>query len=154
MWASLTTATQTASDCLHFDISLAMVVQCAAAIPGKMNGIDTHWIWQEGRERLTKEPMQICPIPAACSGVGTGGFPPEFRKTPGQSLRFFHCSPERTVPETWDLHTRRLRRTALPLWPPRGSAAIIFPKASTGIRDSGQPIPGRHKAQQVQSYNQ
>lgn len=43
----------------HFDISLAMVVQCAAAIPGKMNGIDTHWIWQEGRNRLTKEPMQI-----------------------------------------------------------------------------------------------
>ncbi|MDD7391247.1 MAG: enolase C-terminal domain-like protein [Fusobacterium gastrosuis] len=43
----------------HFDVSLAMVVQCAAAIPGKMNGIDTHWIWQEGRERLTKEPMQI-----------------------------------------------------------------------------------------------
>ena len=43
----------------HFDISLAMVTQCAAAIPGKMNGIDTHWIWQEGRERLTKEPLQI-----------------------------------------------------------------------------------------------
>lgn len=43
----------------HFDISLAMVVQCAAAVPGKMNGIDTHWIWQEGRERLTKIPLQI-----------------------------------------------------------------------------------------------
>ena len=43
----------------HFDVSLAMVVQCAAAIPGKMNGIDTHWIWQEGRERLTKQPMEI-----------------------------------------------------------------------------------------------
>ncbi len=43
----------------HFDISLAMVAQCAAAIPGKLNGIDTHWIWQEGRERLTKNPMQI-----------------------------------------------------------------------------------------------
>ena len=43
----------------HFDISLAMVVQCAAAIPGKMNGIDTHWIWQEGIERLTKQPLQI-----------------------------------------------------------------------------------------------
>lgn len=43
----------------HFDISLAMVVQCAAAIPGKMNGIDTHWIWQEGIERLTKRPLQI-----------------------------------------------------------------------------------------------
>ncbi len=43
----------------HFDISLAMVVQCAAAVPGRLNGIDTHWIWQEGRERLTKEPLQI-----------------------------------------------------------------------------------------------
>lgn len=43
----------------HFDISLAMMVQCAAAIPGKMNGIDTHWIWQEGRERLTRKPMEI-----------------------------------------------------------------------------------------------
>ena len=43
----------------HFDISLAMVAQCAAAIPGRMNGIDTHWIWQEGINRLTKNPMQI-----------------------------------------------------------------------------------------------
>ncbi|MBQ7063321.1 MAG: glucarate dehydratase [Firmicutes bacterium] len=43
----------------HFDISLAMMVQCAAAIPGRMNGIDTHWIWQEGRNRLTVEPLQI-----------------------------------------------------------------------------------------------
>ena len=40
----------------HFDISLAMMTQCAAAVPGKLNGIDTHWIWQEGIERLTKEP--------------------------------------------------------------------------------------------------
>ena len=43
----------------HFDVSLAMVVQCAAAVPGRMNGIDTHWIWQEGLERLTKAPLQI-----------------------------------------------------------------------------------------------
>jgi len=43
----------------HFDISLAMMTQCAAAVPGKLNGIDTHWIWQEGLERLTKEPLQI-----------------------------------------------------------------------------------------------
>ena len=43
----------------HFDISLAMMVQTAAAVPGRMNGIDTHWIWQEGVERLTKEPLQI-----------------------------------------------------------------------------------------------
>ncbi|MPM48992.1 Glucarate dehydratase [bioreactor metagenome] len=43
----------------HFDISLAMMVQCAAAVPGRLNGIDTHWIWQEGLERLTKAPLEI-----------------------------------------------------------------------------------------------
>ena len=30
-----------------------------AAAPGDITAIDTHWIWQEGRERLTKEPLQI-----------------------------------------------------------------------------------------------
>lgn len=43
----------------HFDISLAMVVHTAAAVPGNINAIDTHWIWQEGIERLTKEPLLI-----------------------------------------------------------------------------------------------
>lgn len=43
----------------HFDISLAMMVHCAAAVPGRLNGIDTHWIWQEGIDRLTKAPLQI-----------------------------------------------------------------------------------------------
>ena len=43
----------------HFDISLAMIVHTAAAVPGKINACDTHWIWQEGDERLTKEPLQI-----------------------------------------------------------------------------------------------
>jgi glucarate dehydratase len=43
----------------HFDISLAMVVHTAAAVPGNINAIDTHWIWQEGIEGLTKQPMQI-----------------------------------------------------------------------------------------------
>lgn len=43
----------------HFDISLAMFTQVAAAVPGEITAIDTHWIWQEGTERLTKEPLQI-----------------------------------------------------------------------------------------------
>ncbi len=43
----------------HFDISLAMFTQVGAAVPGKYNALDTHWIWQEGIERLTKEPLQI-----------------------------------------------------------------------------------------------
>ncbi|WP_298996681.1 enolase C-terminal domain-like protein [uncultured Desulfovibrio sp.] len=43
----------------HFDISLAMFTHVAAAAPGRVTAIDTHWIWQEGRERLTKEPLPI-----------------------------------------------------------------------------------------------
>ena len=42
----------------HFDISLAMFTHVAAAAPGKITAIDTHWIWQDG-QRLTKEPFQI-----------------------------------------------------------------------------------------------
>lgn len=42
----------------HFDVSLAMFTHCAAAAPGRVTAIDTHWIWQDG-ERLTKEPLQI-----------------------------------------------------------------------------------------------
>ncbi|MHA2943146.1 enolase C-terminal domain-like protein [Ralstonia mannitolilytica] len=42
----------------HFDISLAMFTHVAAAAPGKITAIDTHWIWQDG-QRLTREPFQI-----------------------------------------------------------------------------------------------
>ncbi|WP_223587969.1 glucarate dehydratase [Neobacillus bataviensis] len=43
----------------HFDISLAMFTHVAAAAPGEITAIDTHWIWQEGIERLTQDPFQI-----------------------------------------------------------------------------------------------
>ena len=42
----------------HFDISLAMYTHVAAAAPGRITAIDTHWIWQDG-QRLTKEPLRI-----------------------------------------------------------------------------------------------
>jgi glucarate dehydratase len=42
----------------HFDISLAMFTHCAAAAPGTITAIDTHWIWQDG-ERLTRDPLKI-----------------------------------------------------------------------------------------------
>ncbi len=42
----------------HFDISLAMFTHVAAAAPGEITAIDTHWIWQDG-QRLTKEPFKI-----------------------------------------------------------------------------------------------
>ncbi|WP_394559840.1 glucarate dehydratase [Aquipseudomonas alcaligenes] len=42
----------------HFDISLAMFTQVAAAAPGRITAIDTHWIWQDG-QYLTREPLQI-----------------------------------------------------------------------------------------------
>jgi len=42
----------------HFDVSLAMFTHVAAAAPGRVTAIDTHWIWQDG-QRLTKEPLKI-----------------------------------------------------------------------------------------------
>lgn len=42
----------------HFDISLAMFTHVAAAAPGDITAIDTHWIWQDG-QNLTKNPFKI-----------------------------------------------------------------------------------------------
>jgi len=42
----------------HFDISLAMFTHVAAAAPGDVTAIDTHWIWQDG-QGLTRAPLQI-----------------------------------------------------------------------------------------------
>jgi glucarate dehydratase len=42
----------------HFDVSLAMFTHVAAAAPGQVTAIDTHWIWQDG-QRLTKAPLRI-----------------------------------------------------------------------------------------------
>lgn len=42
----------------HFDVSLAMSTHVAAAAPGEVTAIDTHWIWQDG-QRLTKDPLRI-----------------------------------------------------------------------------------------------
>ncbi|WP_029915865.1 enolase C-terminal domain-like protein [Pelobacter seleniigenes] len=42
----------------HFDISLAIFTQCAAAAPGNITAMDTHWIWQDG-QHLTNNPYQI-----------------------------------------------------------------------------------------------
>jgi glucarate dehydratase len=42
----------------HFDVSLAMFTHVAAAAPGSITAIDTHWIWQDG-QRLTHDPFLI-----------------------------------------------------------------------------------------------
>src|SRR5215469_4021014 len=42
----------------HFDISLAMFTQVAAAAIGPVTAVDSHWIWQDGQQ-LTCEPLQI-----------------------------------------------------------------------------------------------
>ncbi len=42
----------------HFDVSLAMFTHVAAAAPGRVTAIDTHWIWQDG-QHLTREPLKI-----------------------------------------------------------------------------------------------
>ena len=57
----------------HFDISLAMAVNAAAAAPGNVYDIDTHWIWQDG-QNLTKSPYQIkdgvIKLPSTTEGLG------------------------------------------------------------------------------------
>lgn len=56
----------------HFDISLAMMTHVAAACPGNITAIDSHWIWQDG-QRLTQQPLKIrdgkLPVPTA-PGLG------------------------------------------------------------------------------------
>ncbi len=42
----------------HFDVSLAMFTHAAAAAPGRLTAIDTHWIWQDG-QFLTRQPLRI-----------------------------------------------------------------------------------------------
>lgn len=42
----------------HFDVSLAMFTHVAAAAPGKVTALDTHWIWQDG-QALTTSPLKI-----------------------------------------------------------------------------------------------
>ena len=58
----------------HFDISLAMFTHVGAAAPGKPTAIDTHWIWQEGDQRLTgsrcrsvraRSPCRTSPVSAS-----------------------------------------------------------------------------------------
>ncbi|WP_283680279.1 enolase C-terminal domain-like protein [Lentilactobacillus sp. Marseille-Q4993] len=57
----------------HFDISLAMSVNAAAAAPGNIYAIDTHWIWQDG-QYLTKNPLSIkngkISLPSSSIGLG------------------------------------------------------------------------------------
>jgi glucarate dehydratase len=56
----------------HFDVSLAMFTHVAAAAPGDITAIDTHWIWQDG-QRLTVSPIPLVDghltVPAA-PGLG------------------------------------------------------------------------------------
>ncbi|MCG7595250.1 enolase C-terminal domain-like protein [Mycobacterium sp. PSTR-4-N] len=42
----------------HFDVSLAMFTHVAAAAPGNITAIDTHWIWQDG-QAITADPYEI-----------------------------------------------------------------------------------------------
>ena len=42
----------------HFDISLAMFAQTAAAAVGEITPVDTHWIWQDG-QNITKNSYKI-----------------------------------------------------------------------------------------------
>lgn len=42
----------------HFDITLAAFIQCAAAAPGEITAIDTHYVWQDG-QHLVRNPLRF-----------------------------------------------------------------------------------------------
>lgn len=76
----------------HFDISLAMIAQTAAAVPGNPTAVDTHWIWQEGRERLTKNPMRIVNGKLHISDAPGLGVEPDFERIEAaHELYKLHC---------------------------------------------------------------
>ncbi len=76
----------------HFDISLAMIAQTAAAVPGRVTAIDTHWIWQEGAERLTSAPPVIEDGFVRVPGrVGLGITPDLERVKAANELYNAHC---------------------------------------------------------------
>ena len=64
----------------HFDVSLAMFTHVAAAAPGEITAIDTHWIWQEGRERLTREPLRIADGEVAVPQAPGLGIEPDYAR--------------------------------------------------------------------------
>jgi glucarate dehydratase len=64
----------------HFDVSLAMFTHVAAAAPGEITAIDTHWIWQEGRERLTRAPLKIVDGAVAVPQAPGLGIEPDFAR--------------------------------------------------------------------------
>lgn len=41
----------------HFDITLTAFAHVAAAAPGKLTALDTHWIWQDGQNLLKDTPQ-------------------------------------------------------------------------------------------------
>jgi glucarate dehydratase len=56
----------------HFDISLAMFTHVAAAAPGNITAIDTHWIWQDGQYLTTNPPQIVGGQIAVPTGPGLG----------------------------------------------------------------------------------
>ena len=56
----------------HFDVSLAMFTHVAAAAPGNITAIDTHWIWQDGQRVRSQEALPgavNAPISASVDAV-------------------------------------------------------------------------------------
>ena len=100
----------------HFDVSLAMFTHVAAAAPGAITAIDTHWIWQDG-QRLTREPFRI---------VG------------GKLSRFRH-DPAWVSTSTSPRSKRRTDSTSITAWVP----ATMRSRCSTSSRAGHSTARGR-----------
>ena len=82
----------------HFDVSLAMFTHAAAAAPGDITAIDTHWIWQEGQERLTKGAAEDHWRPGAGARQARTGYRARYGSDP---------QGQRVVQESWLGRARR-----------------------------------------------
>ena len=89
----------------HFDISLAMFTHVAAAAPGRVTAIDTHWIWQDG-QRLTREPLQIS------NGSITVPTCPGARRATPDLAQIESCPP--ALPKNQPRRPQRRCRDAIP----------------------------------------
>ena len=102
----------------HFDISLAMFTHVAAAAPGKITAIDTHWIWQDG-QRLTQR--------AAADRRRQGGGAGRSRASASNSMSI-SCR-------------RRTRSTSARPWRARRCLGHAVPDPQLEFRQQA-PVPG------------
>ena len=79
----------------HFDISLMMFTHVAAAAPGPIAALDTHWIWQDGQALGRVPPVIEAGHIAVPAGPGLGVELDPDRLAAAHELYLQHSGPAR-----------------------------------------------------------